>query len=99
MWCYPKRISGNSVAMTESDIKGMLSFTQGFIAVKDVKSRCRKHEMKLLAKEVGVEKPERETALPRRTTTSRTTTSRTTSCWLRRSYFESHGGTARRQSG
>ena len=56
MWCYPKRISGNSVALTESDIKGMLSFTQGFIAVKDVKSWCRKHEMKLLAKEVGVEK-------------------------------------------
>ena len=42
----------NSLALTEADIKALLAFTQGSIEVKDVKSWCRKHEMKLLAKEV-----------------------------------------------
>ena len=46
----------NSLNLSENDIRGMLSFTQGSIAVTDVKSWCRKHVMKLLAKEVGAEK-------------------------------------------
>ena len=46
----------NALSLSEADIKAMLAFTQGAIEVKDVKSWCRKHEMKLLAKEVGAEK-------------------------------------------
>ena len=46
----------NALTLSEADIKAMLAFTQGAIDVKDVKSWCRKHEMKLLAKEVGAEK-------------------------------------------
>ena len=43
----------NALNISEIDIKAMLAFTQGSILVRDVKSWCRKHEMKLLAKDVG----------------------------------------------
>eukprot|EP00435_Cladocopium_sp_Y103_P049106 s3051_g14.t1 len=52
----------NALGFSEADIKGMLAFTQGSIEVKDVKSWCRKHEMKLLAKEVGNEKSKSPTS-------------------------------------
>ena len=43
----------NSLNLNDGDIKSMLAFTQGSILVRDVKGWCRKHEMKLLAKDVG----------------------------------------------
>jgi len=46
----------NALNISENDIKAMLAFTQGSILVRDVKGWCRKHEMKLLAKDVGVER-------------------------------------------
>ena len=46
----------NSLNLSETDIKAMLAFTQGSILVRDVKGWCRKHEMKLLAKDVGVDR-------------------------------------------
>ena len=46
----------NALNLSEQEIKGMLAFSQGSILVRDVKNWCRKHETKLLAKDVGSEK-------------------------------------------
>lgn len=46
----------NSLNISDNEIKSMMAFTQGSILVRDVKSWCRKHEMKLLAKDVGSDK-------------------------------------------
>ena len=46
----------NALQMSDADIKAMLAFGRGSIAVMDVKNRRRKHEMKLQAKDVGVDK-------------------------------------------
>lgn len=40
----------NFLALSEGGIKAMLAFTQVSIEVKDMKSWCRKHEMKVLWK-------------------------------------------------
>ena len=42
--------------MSDADIKAMLAFGRGSVAVSDVKSWCRKHEMKLQARDVGNDK-------------------------------------------
>ena len=46
----------NALNISDNEIKSMMAFTQGSILVRDVKSWCRKHEMKLLAKDVGADK-------------------------------------------
>lgn len=46
----------NALQMSEADIKSMMAFTRGSILVSDVKNWCRRHEMKLQAKEVGVDR-------------------------------------------
>eukprot|EP00913_Durusdinium_trenchii_P028227 g26462.t1 len=45
----------NAMALSEQDIKGLLNFTRGSIATKDVKEWTRKHETKLMVKEVGTD--------------------------------------------
>ena len=46
----------NALGITDSDTKALMAFSRGSILVKDVKEWCRKHEMKLQAKEVGTDK-------------------------------------------
>ncbi len=46
----------NALQMSDADIKAMLAFGRGSVAVMDVKNWCRKHEMKLQARDVGVDK-------------------------------------------
>lgn len=46
----------NALQMSDADIKAMLAFGRGSVAVQDVKNWCRKHEMKLQARDVGNEK-------------------------------------------
>ena len=46
----------NALQMSDADIKAMLAFGRGSVAVSDVKSWCRKHEMKLQARDVGNDK-------------------------------------------
>ena len=46
----------NALQMSDVDIKAMLAFGRGSVAVSDVKNWCRKHEMKLQARDVGTEK-------------------------------------------
>ena len=45
----------NAMALSEQDIMGLLNFTRGSIATKDVKEWTRKHETKLMVKEVGTD--------------------------------------------
>ena len=45
----------NALNLGDQDIKNMMNFTRGSIATKDVKEWLRKHETKLMAKEVGIE--------------------------------------------
>ena len=45
----------NALNLGEQDIKNMMNFTRGSISTKDVKDWVRKHETKLMAKEVGIE--------------------------------------------
>lgn len=45
----------NALNLSEQDIKNMMNFTRGSISTKDVKDWVRKHETKLMAKEVGIE--------------------------------------------
>ena len=46
----------NALNLSDQEIKGMLTFTRGSIVPAEVKSWARKHEMKLNAKEIGLEK-------------------------------------------
>ena len=46
----------NALQMSDADIKAMLAFGRGSVAVQDVKNWCRKHEMKLQARDVGNDK-------------------------------------------
>eukprot|EP00435_Cladocopium_sp_Y103_P073784 s36_g45.t1 len=46
----------NSLGLGDQDIKSLMAFSRGSILVKDVKEWCRKHEMKLQARDVGVER-------------------------------------------
>ena len=43
----------NSLQMSEPEIKAMMAFTRGVLSVRDVKEFVRKHEIKLLTKDVG----------------------------------------------
>ena len=45
----------NALNLSEQDIKNMMNFNRGSIATKDVKEWVRKHETKLMAKEVGID--------------------------------------------
>ena len=45
----------NALNLSEQDIKNLMNFTRGSISMKDVKEWVRKHETKLMAKEVGIE--------------------------------------------
>ena len=51
----------NALNLSDQEIKGMLTFTRGSIIPSEVKSWARKHEMKLNAKDIGVEKERRST--------------------------------------
>ena len=52
----------NSLQLSEGEIKAMMSFTRGSLTVRDVKEFVRKHEIKLLTKDVGLEKKEKARA-------------------------------------
>ena len=58
----------NSLQLTETEIKAMMAFTRGSLTVRDVKEFVRKHEIKLLTKDVGLEKKDK----PRSSTTPST---------------------------
>ena len=49
----------NALQLSEVEIKSMMAFTRGSLTVKDVKEFVRKHEIKLLTKDVGLEKKDR----------------------------------------
>lgn len=51
----------NALNLSDQEIKGMLTFTRGSIVPAEVKSWARKHEMKLNAKEIGLEKDRKTT--------------------------------------
>lgn len=46
----------NALGLSEQDTKALMAFSRGSILVNDVKEWCRKHEMKLQARDVGVER-------------------------------------------
>ena len=46
----------NALGLSEQDTKALMAFSRGSILVKDVKEWCRKHEMKLQARDVGTER-------------------------------------------
>ena len=48
-----------ALGLGDAEIKNLLSFTRGSILPTDVREWARKHEMKLMAKDVGIEKEKR----------------------------------------
>ena len=52
----------NSLQLSEAEIKSMMAFTRGSLTVKDVKEFVRKHEIKLLTKDVGMDRKEKARA-------------------------------------
>ena len=46
----------NSLGLGDGDIKSLLTYTHGSILPKDIKEWARKHEMKLQAKDIGLDK-------------------------------------------
>ena len=52
----------NALNLSDQEIKGMLTFTRGSIIPAEVKSWARKHEMKLNAKDIGIEKDRKSTS-------------------------------------
>ena len=52
----------NSLQLSETEIKAMMAFTRGSLTVRDVKEFVRKHEIKLLTKDVGLEKKDKAKA-------------------------------------
>eukprot|EP00435_Cladocopium_sp_Y103_P063447 s325_g25.t1 len=57
-----------ALGLGDGEIKSLLSFTRGSILPNDVREWARKHEMKLMAKDVGVEKDRKATTSSRLST-------------------------------
>ena len=71
----PERYVGflliNALVLSDADIKSLLNYSRGFIKPGDIREWIRKHETKLQASQVGVEKEKKGTM----TTSSRTASS------------------------
>ena len=57
-----------ALGLGDADIKSLLSFTRGSIIPSEVREWARKHEMKLMAKDVGTEKDRKGTSASTRST-------------------------------